>query len=258
MGTTLNLCDCLLAMGRELHDLGRLTEAARILHRLAGFRDLPPAVAEETQSRLAAIYLQKSDYRSARRHLSCALIYRPSHAHYYYQYATAVHNDPKADPARAVRYYRQAQRLDPDEPRYWSDCGRLMLQLGRTEDGVAALRKAWTLSPDDPVILARLVEGLCLADRADEARDALRAARFRNPRDVRFRKLWNDFQFRQVAESQTAAPVKAEPVILPFVRRAAVPDLPKLPGRILRLDTGSKPAPHLPRSARLPDTKHAP
>jgi tetratricopeptide (TPR) repeat protein len=258
MGKTLNLCDCLLATGRELQDLGRLTEAARLLHRLAGFRDLPAPVAEEVQTRLAAIYLRKSEYRAARKHLSCALIYRPSHAHYYYQYATAVHNDPKADPARAVRYYRQAQRLDPDEPRYWSDCGRLLLQLGRTEDGVAALRKAGTLSPDDPAIVARLVEGLCLADRADEARDVLRAARYRNPRDARFRKLWTDFQFRQAADTQTAAPAAAEPVILPFVRRAAVPTLPKLPGRILRLDKGSKAAPHLPQSARLPDTKHAP
>ena len=53
-------------------------------------------------------------------------------------------------------------------------------------------------------------------------------------------------------------PAVPEPVILPFVRREVVTDLPKLPGRILRLDRGSKRGPHLPRPAWLPNRKHAP
>src|SRR4030095_10131821 len=77
----------------------------------------------------------------------------------------------------------------------------LYLQLGRTGEGVSVLRKALTLSPNDPVIIGKLVEGLCLADRAHEARDVLRAARFRNPRDARFRKVWNDFQFQQLVDA---------------------------------------------------------
>src|SRR5205085_12127302 len=182
----------------------------------------------------------------------------PSNAGDYYQFASALHHDPDADASRAARYYRQAVNLDPDQPRWWSDFGRLLLQMGRAKKGVVALRKAVTLAPDDPVILARLVDGLCLADRAGEAKAALEAARFRNPRDARFRKLWNDFQFRRAAEEQYTAPAAEEPVILPFVRRAALPDAPKAPGRIIRLDTGSKSAPHLPRPAWRPDSKHAP
>src|SRR5687768_7947248 len=77
MGKTLNLCDCLLTMGREWHDLGRLTDAAGVLNRLAGFRNLPAQVAEETHARLATIYLRQNEYRKARRHLTSALIYRP-------------------------------------------------------------------------------------------------------------------------------------------------------------------------------------
>src|SRR5439155_923816 len=84
------------------------------------------------------------------------------------------------------------------------------------------LRKALALDPDNPVVVGRLVEGLCLADRAAEARKVLQAARFRHPRDSRFRKLWNDFQFRQLAGEQYTPPVAEEPVILPFVRRAAL------------------------------------
>ncbi len=258
MGRTLNLSECLLAMGRDLQEAGRLAEASRVLQRLAGFHDLPAPVAEEAHARLGTIFLQLREFKKARRHLTSALFYRPSHAPYYFQQASALHHDPDADTTRAVRYYRQALRLDPDQPRWWSDFGRLLLQIGRTQKGVVALRKAVELDPDNPVIIARLVEGLCLADRADEARCVLRAARFRNPRDLRFRKLWNDFQFRQVAEGQYDAPAAEEPVILPFVRRAALPEVPQVPGRIVRLDQASKPSPHLPKPAWLPDTKHAP
>src|SRR5439155_14469662 len=224
---------------------GRLVEASRVLERLAGFRDMPATIAEEAHARLATIFLQLREFKKARRHLTSVLFFRPSHAPYYFQLASALHHDDEADPFRAVRYYRQALRLDPDQPRWWADFGRLLLQVGKPEKGVVALKKALSLDPDNPVIVAKLVEGLCLADRAGEARKALRDARFRNPNDARFRKLWNDFQFRQVHESQFEAPVAAEPVILPFVRRAALPAGPKVPGRIVRMDQASRPAPHL-------------
>src|SRR4051794_2087555 len=198
MGRTLNLCECLLQMGRDWQSAGRLVEAARVLQRLAGFRDQPAAIAEETHSRLATIFLQLRDFKKARRHLTAVLFFRPSHAPYYYQLASALHHDDGADPLRAVRYYRQALRLDPDQSRWWADFGRLLLQVGKPQKGVAALKKAYRLDPDDPAIVARFVEGLCLADRAGEARKILREARFRHPHDARFRKLWNDFQFQQI------------------------------------------------------------
>ena len=85
--------------------------------------------------------------------------------------------------------------------------------------------------------------------------------RRRNPKDRRFRKLWNDFQFQQLHDRQSPPAELDEPVILPFVRRAVLPDVPqapKLPGRRIRLDRGSASKPHLPRPAWKPDTKHAP
>jgi tetratricopeptide (TPR) repeat protein len=247
-------------MGRDWQGMGRLVEASRVLQRLAGFRDLPVAIAEEAHARLATIFLRLREFKKARRHLTSALFYRPSHAPYYFQFASALHHDPDSDTTRAARYYRQALNLDPDQPRWWCDFGRLLLQIGRAQKGIVALRKALTLDPDNPVVVGKLVEGLCLADRAGEARAILRAARFRNPRDPRFRKLWNDFQFRQVADEQYTKPAAEEPVILPFVRLAVLPEAtpPQLPGRIVRLDHGSKPAPHLPRPAWKPDSKHAP
>jgi len=261
MSKTLYLSECLLTMGRDLHELGRHHQASKVLERLAGFRELPATIAEECHARLADIHLGRKQFRKARRHLTIVLFYRPSNARYYFLLATALHHDPKADSERAVRYYEQAVQLDGDQPRYWGDFGRLLLQLGRTEEGVAALKKAVEISPDDPATVARLVEGLCLNDQAAEARDVLRAARFRNPKDRRFRKLWADFQFKQLHESQAPPAKLDEPVFLPFVRRAVlpeVPEVPKLPGRRIRLDRGSVSKPHLPRPAWKPDTKHAP
>ena len=56
MSKMLNLVDCLLARGRFLQQLGRDQDALVVLQRLAGFRQLPPQVAEETQLRLAEIH----------------------------------------------------------------------------------------------------------------------------------------------------------------------------------------------------------
>lgn len=257
MGRTLNLCECLLAMGRDFQSSGRLIEASRVLKRLAGFRDLPVPVAEETHARLAAIYLEQTEYRQARRHLTSLLFYRPSHALYYYQLATALHLDPEGDGARAARYYRQALQLDPEQPRWWLDYGFLMLQIGKLKKGLTAIRKATSLAPDEPSILARAVEGLGLANRTKEARSLLRAARFRHPRDERFRKLWNDFEFRRVHDEQMPTAAIAEPVILPFVVKAGLPIQPQAPGRIVRMDAASKPKPHLGKRARLPDSQNA-
>ena len=154
-----------------------------------------------------------------------------------------------------------ALRLDPDQSRWWADFGKLLLQVGKPQKGVVALKKAFRLDSDDPAIVARLVEGLCLADRATEARAVLREARFRHPHDSRFRKLWNDFQFQQISDSQFEPAAAPEPVILPFVRRAGLPVAPAAEARWRGASSGwimFKPAPHLPKPAWLPDTKHAP
>lgn len=257
MGRTLNLCECLLAMGRDFQACGRLAEASRVLKRLAGFRDLPVPIAEEMHARLASIYLEQTEYRHARRHLTSLLFYRPSHALYYYQLATALHLDPEGDGARAARYYRQALQLDTDQPHWWLDYGFLMLQIGKLKKGLSAIRKATSLAPDDPSVIARALEAFGLANRSKEARSLLRAARFRHPRDERFRKLWNDFEFRRVQEEQAPTQDIAEPVILPFIVRAGLPNLPQVPGRIVRMDRPSKPKPHMGKRSRLPDSQNA-
>ncbi len=264
MSRTLNLVARLLARGRRLHELGREHDAFTILRHLAGFRELPAAVAEETQARLADIQMRRHRYVSACRHLATALVYRPDSASYHYQLATALDTEGRGDLQRAAEHYRQALRLDPQQPRYRSDFGLLALRRGQTEEGLEALRQAAELAPNDPVVVGKLLDGLWQAGQAEEAWQALRAARFRNPRDGRFCKLWSDFQFRQLREQQQAAQRTGSgdgdpgPVLLPFLRPVPRPPAAPVIRKIIRHDGPTPlPPPHIPRPAQRSDQKHA-
>ena len=102
-----------------------------------------------------------------------------------------------------------------------------------------ALRKAHRLVPNDPEVLSLVIRGLCGEGCEEEARQLLKAALFRNPRDFRFRGLWNRFQFDLLFERQQKrqAPKKevkvVKTLILPFQPRQTEM---KLGGRTFRLD----------------------
>jgi tetratricopeptide (TPR) repeat protein len=258
MSRTLNLVDRLLAMGRTYQSLGRDHDAQRLFGRLAKLAELPAGAAEETQARLAELHFKNHEYRRARRHLAAALGRCPDNARYHYLLASALDADLKGDPERAAEHYRRSLELDPRQPRCLGEYGLLALRLGRTEEGLNALHRAVELAPDDPEAVGHLVEGLRQEGLVEEARAALRAARFRNPRDARFHKLWSDFEFQQLRQQQEARRLSRSggwspeqgPVLLPFVR--PVPEEnPKGAGRkLVRRDGASPPAPpHLPRRA---------
>lgn len=265
MSRTLNLAERTLARGRNLQELGCDGEAIRLLGQLAGWRQLPAEVAEETQSRLAAIHLRHQQYAQARRHLTAALLHRPDNARCHYELATAYDTDEKAQALAAYEHYQQSLELLPNQPDCLSDFGLLALRLGKKEEGLRALRRAVELAPDDPGIVGKLIEGLRQCRQFEEARWTLRAALFRNSRNDAFHKLWNDFRFQRAQEAQQAArqfngnlSEDDEPMVLPFVPGGAA-DAPRTPHRRrLRLD-GASPfsPPHTPRQARLPDRKHA-
>jgi Flp pilus assembly protein TadD len=261
----LNLVDRLLARGRKYHKVGREHDALVLLSRLARFGELPADVAEETQDRLAEIQLRRRQFVRARRHLTAALLYRPDSARYHYLLATACDTDNKRDDQRALEHYRRSLQLDPDQPRCLCGLGMLAIRLGQAEEGLQSLKQAAELAPDEPHVVGKLAEGLCEAGQPEEARRVLRSARFRNPRDRRFLRLWNEFQFRQLREAQEAArhgDVSGDgdeaPMLLPFVRPAHHSG-DRLGGhRVIRLDAGSPPAaPHWPWPARRSDRKHA-
>jgi Tfp pilus assembly protein PilF len=265
MSTTLNLADGLLARGRKFQGLGRYRDALVALSRLASFRDLSREVAEETQARLAEIQIQRHKYSRARRHLTAALTHQPDNAHYHHLMATALVGDERGDLHRAAEHYRKSLQAEPNQPACLAEFGRLALRLGQVEEGLNALRRAAALAPDDPDVIGPVAECLRREGWEDEARSVLRAALFRNARDGRFRKLWQDFQYHLLRLEQEAArraealrnQQEAEPVILPFVR--VVPERPtaapsqKIIRRDFRSPTGRRHAP----PARIPDQRNA-
>jgi len=223
--TVVNLTAHLLERGRHLRRLGRTADAVRTLNRLAGFRELPPPTAEETQALLGEMHLGERNYRRARRHLTAALCHRPGHALRHRHMAAACHADGSGDARRALHHYRRAIALDGDDLTSLCDGGLLAVRVGRTDEGLSWLRHALELAPDDAAVVGKAARGLGQAGQADEARVVLRAALFRNPRDPRFRKLYTDFQFRELRrrqelerlQSETAAPDEG-PTLLPFLR----------------------------------------
>jgi tetratricopeptide (TPR) repeat protein len=266
MSMTLNLVDRLLTRGRHFQQLGRYHDALHVFGRLAGFGALPADVAEETQARLAEIYLLGNRPKKARRHLTAALAFQPDSARYHYLMAQAVEADPKGDLERALEHYRRSLALDPDQADCLSECGFLAVRLGESGDGLRDLRRAVEIAPNDPELLERLVKGCCLLLRRDEARAALRAAMFRHSRDHRFRRLWDDFQFNQLRQSQEAERLArqgdpaadAGPAILPFIRPDG--DAAKIDATpaIIRCDgSETRRPPHSPRITRLPRRRHA-
>jgi tetratricopeptide (TPR) repeat protein len=256
MHTTLNLVEHALAMGRKYQELGRHRDALAVFTRLSGFRELPAHAAEEAQARLAEMHLKRRRFTKARRHLTAALRHSPDCARYHFLMATALHADEPGDLERAAGHLRRALELDPDNPRWLADAGLVALRLGQVEQGLGQLRAAAELAPQDAEVVGKLVKGLRQAGRADEARDCLRAALFRNPRAPRFRRLWGEFQLdvlrRRQGERSRRKPEAAaeEPVLLPFVRLEAGRAPAEVHPTILPTDEAG------PRPARRPDQRN--
>jgi tetratricopeptide (TPR) repeat protein len=262
MTTTLNLVDHLLALGRKYQDVGRFTEAETVLGRLAAFRELPGAAAEEAQARLAELHLRRRKYARARRCLTAALAHRPDDARYHLLMAAALQADDRADLERADEHYRRSLELDPKQVKCRSDAGLLAVRLGRTEEGVSLLRQAVEEAPADVEAIGKLVKGLRRAGRGEEARTAIRAALFRNPRNPRFRRLWQDYQFKQLRCKQQGsrrrrwAAADGEPILLPFRRPEGTPAPTPVP-EALRLDGPAVvQPPHAPRTTRRSDQRN--
>jgi Tfp pilus assembly protein PilF len=245
MMSTLNLVDRVLAMGRRYQEVGRHRDALTILTRLSRFRSLPAEAAEETQARLAEIYLKRRKYKQARRHLTAALRHQPDNARYHYLLATALQAEEGAELERARDHYRRALELDPGHVKCLADYGQLLLRLGQTEEGLSRLHEAVEAAPDDVEVLGKLVKGLRLSGRSEEARSVLQQAMFRNARSPRFRKLWNDFRFQQARRQREAERLQRgeeeaegeQPVLLPFIRFVnETPEASACPTIVRRLD----------------------
>jgi tetratricopeptide (TPR) repeat protein len=234
MTPTLNLADRLLALGTHFRDLGRPHDAHDIFSRLLGFRTLPVEVACQAQLALAEIALKRRRYKTARRHLAAVLQSESADARVNYLMAVACREDDQGNFRRAAIYYARSLELDPTDVRCRGEYGLVLLQLGRTEEGLDHLAQAHDEAPDDLDTLARRLRGLRQAGKLEEARVVLRQTRFRFRHNPAFEKLSRDFQFQIVRQEQEFARLQAQqmtdgdgPVLLPFVRHEAHESLPR-------------------------------
>jgi Flp pilus assembly protein TadD len=266
MSKTLKIVDHLLARGKNQLAMGRHRDALATLEHVTRLPQVGRETLLESNLLQGEIHLQQNNHLEARRHFRVTLTYDYTNARFHYLMAQAHELDlEKGDPVEAGRHYRESLRIDNQQPECLSDFGMFALSQGDEEEGIQALRRAVDLSPDDPEIVGKLVEGLLQLYRNDEARLTLRAARFRNPRHPGFAKLWSDFEFQLIREEQFASyellhpgTTLDQPTILPFrpgPRKSAV----KASGRkIIRRDGPSSPTPpHSPRRSRVQGKRHA-
>jgi tetratricopeptide (TPR) repeat protein len=256
MRQTINLVEELLRRARRYQDAGSLHDALLALKHLSHLPELSTEVVAEVHSRLADIRLALGHFRKARRHLTLLLALRPDDARVHFRLGCAFDRDTKAEPRFAMRHYRQSLHLDPAQVDCLAAMGQLALRMDRAQEGIVALQRAVELKSDDPTVLAALVDALVQEGEWAAAESAARLARFRGPIDARFQAVWDDFRFAQKVAEQSADSDQAS--VLPFAGERPVQSVRQMHGLRWRADQSSRPAPHLPRTARRPDPRRAP
>jgi tetratricopeptide (TPR) repeat protein len=261
MSDALNLFDELLSRARRLQEAGRWREALRLLYRLAGFEELPSGLGEEVHARIGEIFLKRRRYAQARKFLREALRRRPGRARSHFLLGLAFHADPHGDKGRALRHYRRSLELAPDQARCRGEAGLLSIDMGRVDEGLALLRQAAEKAPADAGAVGRLVKGLCLAGRPDEARAAVRSALFAAPRCRRLNELRIDLELAELRRSRDLASARRDreegPVLLPFIRLADTHPSPRAP-HVRRDGAGALAGPHLVRIRARAERRRAP
>ena len=263
MSRTLNLCEHLLYEGRRFWSLGVDRHALRTFANLSRLGELPADIAEETQRRLAELCLKQRKFAKARRHLAAALSHDPNNSESHHMLACSHAEDQRGDRGLAIRHFRQSVQLDPENPIYHRDAGKFALKHGKPQLGLAWLRRAVELAPDDAEVIRDVVSSLQKCGNSTEAQSIARAAFFRNSRSPHFQRLWHDFRFQQLQEhqhrvqkSRIVRHAVAEGRICLSFQRLTI-DTPR--GRkLVRQDGPSGPRPsHLLRSGIFANQQHA-
>jgi tetratricopeptide (TPR) repeat protein len=228
MSRTLNLTASLLDRSRKLSQLGRKQDAHRLLQRLLTFRHLGSDIAQEAHALLADIQLTRQNIRLAGRHIRSALAHQPNNPQYHiFMARCAAQRKCRSRVETALRHYRQAIFLDSRQPAWLAEFGVLAVRHGRLQEGLASLRQAAGIAPDDAEVLKSLIQSLLETGQEQEALQRLKAALFRNSRNPAFRKIWQHFQYQRLLRWQMARRTSelsnkdGDPVILRFLTNAA-------------------------------------
>jgi tetratricopeptide (TPR) repeat protein len=107
-----------------------------------------------------------------------------------------------------VPAFAEAERLNPEDPR-WPYFRGLALILNKPEEGLALLRRAADLAPDDLTLRLRLAEESLKLDRIDEADALFRGLLARHPNNPRALLGRGQVLLRRGQWREAVAPLKA-------------------------------------------------
>ena len=113
-----------------------------------------------------ALY-HRGELRAATEHFEQAVELAPGYAMAHNNLAAALHR--AGDSQRALAHYGRALDSAPGLMMAGANRGHLLVESGRTDDGLKLLRRTAELHPQSTAALYALADGLLLADRAHEA-----------------------------------------------------------------------------------------
>lgn len=247
MNTSILLHQELLARGRQMFDLGFLSEAGQTLRPLVKQPNIPANTLCEAHRLLGEIEHEAGNFARARKHFAIAIGLVSDEASLYTLYARSVDADPEGDPAKALKARRRATHLDIRNASMWSSLGWSYLRTGNRDRARKAFRRALCLKSESIDTLGEVIEGLISLNRLLEAQQAIRTARFRFPNDVAGLKCMADrVQFEILRREQRLRLDATEGTsILKFVPRPSEVKLLDVNPVVIRADRRSLPTPHL-------------
>lgn len=260
MTESIRLADHVFLRARRLLHVGQTAEARRLLRRLATQDDLRGTLRAAAHQLLGQLDLSAERFRRARGHLAAAIKLQPFDAESYARYAAAVEADPDGNPRKGWAALRRALGINPYEPRSWAALGRVAIRLGDRKKAARAFRRAARLRPATVEVLSEIADGFVSLGRRREALAVLTAARFRDPRNTALQQLRNRVRFELLRRDQEVARrgTADGPAVLRFPGRAGGTGATTATPGIVRVDRGSRPAPHVLRMFGVrPDPRRA-
>lgn len=246
MSRTLTLTEAGWQSILALATAGRHTTALSRLRRYLCRPDIPTARAAAAHRLAGELLLEQQRYAAARRHLRAAVALRPE-AGTYYALGLAYERDGDTDAGRALRAFRRAWRLAPDQAIYQAAFGRAAIRAGHPRRGLRAVLGAAAAAPGDLAVLRVVIDGLLIVGRFTAARRVLTRARFLRRHDQELLVLEGRVRFAaaraiRVKHGRVTRPEQdagfatdGDRVALPFVR-------PHEPAAAAAGPTGATPA----------------
>ena len=242
MSMMLTFADTLWVSARKYAQNGQRSQA---------FAALKPLLQnEQTRSdlrilayRLAArLEMQVARCQKARQHLRAAIQINDNCSEVYYELGMAWHSDPMGCDERAARCFVRALKRNPTKPLYRAALGRALVGMGEIGRGVKQLLRAARELPHNLEITVLAVEGLIQARRFKQAGQIIQQATFRNRTDSRLCQLREQIRFAKASTHSEPVYTECDSAILCFPEAVG-----STPGLRLRIDSGSRPQPHVMR-----------